>query len=569
MSPPVAATISIRNALAMLDGPKREIADGVANDSYVFWLGSGISREKMPDLRDLAKRVLVTLQGRIDQADANCRYRKALATVVGVAGPSAAEWARIDDAVNPEHWPDFDALAGRLVNSYARMLNITVDNEEADFLLWDVLDAARVYSDATVGPDAEHLCLAALAIEGVASELPTANWDPLIERAVATLAGSLPILRVVVHPEDLRVGRRRANLYKFHGCAEAARANPARFRSLLVARENQINRWPATNAVMGGNLLQLIVTKPTLMLGLSAQDSNIQGLFAEAQARMPWRWPAHPPAYAFAENALGGGQEGLLQNVYHLDYSVANRPQMEAEALVQAYAKPLLLALLLYVLTTKLKVLVDHRLPGLAPADRQKLHDGLVAARNLMASGLTPRADAVLELLQHVGRTLVMLREGAVPGPAAGMYSPLSIQPADQMLGDPALAASGLCQFAVASSLIGLGLDRGLWTATKADTTDPASGAIILIGRSGPAKIYFAATPQAAIQLGTNGLMAANDDGIIVHSQENPPAMPRYPRRALGRTVLAALRQVSIDELVAGGSEVEDMLDRFRNAVAL
>src|SRR3546814_5045954 len=68
MPPPAAATITVRATLALLDGPKREIAEGVANDEYVFWLGSGISRERLPDLRDVAKRVLVTLQARIDQS---------------------------------------------------------------------------------------------------------------------------------------------------------------------------------------------------------------------------------------------------------------------------------------------------------------------------------------------------------------------------------------------------------------------------------------------------------------------------------------------------------------------
>lgn len=64
MTPPAAATITIRNTLALLDGPKREIADGVANDQYSFWLGSGISRERMPDLGNLAKMILVTLHAR-------------------------------------------------------------------------------------------------------------------------------------------------------------------------------------------------------------------------------------------------------------------------------------------------------------------------------------------------------------------------------------------------------------------------------------------------------------------------------------------------------------------------
>src|SRR3546814_9915362 len=77
MPPPAAATITVRATLALLDGPKREIAEGVANDEYVFWLGSGISRERLPDLRDVAKRVLVTLQARIDKSDPACRFKHA------------------------------------------------------------------------------------------------------------------------------------------------------------------------------------------------------------------------------------------------------------------------------------------------------------------------------------------------------------------------------------------------------------------------------------------------------------------------------------------------------------
>jgi hypothetical protein len=569
MPPPPAAAITIRAALDMLDGPKREIADGVANDQYVFWLGSGISRARMPDLRDLAKRILLTLQTRIDQADGACRFRRALNSVVALASPSAAEWADIDYARPADQWPSFETIAGRLINNYARMLNVTVEGEEADYLLWEILDAANVYSDPAVAPDAEHMCLAALAIEGVASEMPSANWDGLIERAVQSLAGISPVLRIVVAPEEVRSNRRRANLYKFHGCAQAACNNPGRFRSLLVARQNQINGWVANNPVMAPFLTHLIATKATLMLGLSAQDSNIQGLFATAQAQLAWRWPAHPPAYAFSENALGGDQESLLQNVYHLDYTPANRPHMESDALVQAYAKPLLLALFLYVVTAKLKLLAALAMPGLAAVDRDKFHEGLVHARNLISGALTPTEEMVGELLQQFGRSLSMLREGVLPVAANGLYAPLSPDPLDRMSADPSLIGSGIAQFAVASGLIGLGLARGLWTAIKADIANDASGALVLSGRSGPAKVYFAATYQAAIRLGTNGLIADTDDAIIVHSHENPPAMPRYPKRAPGRVGLHRIREVSVQELLAGGTEVENLLVRFSTKVAL
>ncbi|MCA0050623.1 SIR2 family protein [Mesorhizobium sp. B283B1A] len=553
----------------MLDGPKRALADGIANDRYVFWLGSGISREKMPDLSDLAKKLLCTLQGRIEQADPNCRYRKALERVVSLTTPSPEEWVVIDWAIAPDAWPVYDAIASRLVNNYARMLNVPVDGEDEDFMLWDVLDAATIYSNPAAEPDAEHLCLAALICEGVASQMPSANWDPLVERAIAVLAGGQPVLRVAIAPDDVRSNSRRGNLYKFHGCAQAAHDDGPNYRHLMVGRQSQINSWIADSPVMASFLTHLIVTKPTLMLGLSAQDANIQSLFVHARVQMAWPWPSSPPAYAFSENALGGDQAGLLQNVYRGAYTAVTRPQIEDEALVKAYAKPLLLSLYLHVFVAKLEALLAHCLEGLPAVDRNKLLGGLQHARDAVAGHMAPTPELVRKLIVNVGRTISMLRGGSLPTPAKGLYSPLTPEPVDRMPADPNLATSGLGEFAVASSLIGLGLQRGLWSSEAADLSDDASGAFVVHGRSGPARIYFAAGPHAAIRLGTNGLIADNDDAVIVHSHEIAPQQARTPRRAPGRTGLASLREVSIQALLEEGTEVEDLMERFRSKIAL
>ena len=569
MTAPPAATITVRDTLAMLDGPKRNIAEGVADDRYVFWLGSGISRERLPDLRDIAKKVLIGLQARLDHNDQNCRFLRALRMVLDLTQPSPEEWERIDYTIQPHNWPDFDVLAARLVNNYARMLNISIGGENQDYILWEVLDAPNVYANEDIDPDAEHLCLAALALEGVASDMPSANWDFLVERAVKLLSGGRPVLRVVVAPEDVRGGRLRSNLYKFHGCAKKALEDEAQFRELLVARSSQIHGWVARNPVMSQFLTNLIVSKPTIMLGLSAQDSNIQALFAAAEATMTWPWPSNPPAYAFSENALGVDQEGLLQNVYHQHIDATNKAKMEEEALIQAYAKPLLLSLLLYTLAAKLKSLVSVCAPGLAAEDRAKLIEGLDYGRNLIADHLAPNAEVVTELLIQWGRTMTMLRNGTLPMAINGIYEPVTTEPLMRMLADPNLASSGMCQFAVALGIIGQGLARGLWTAAKADIDSNSSGAVVLNGRSGPAKIYFAANARSAIQLRLNGLIAENDDAVIVHSHENVQPMPRFPRRAPGRTGLATVREISIEDLLADGTETEDMLARFRSRVAL
>jgi hypothetical protein len=566
---PAAATITIRDTLAMLDDPKREVAEGVANGRYIFWLGSGISRDKMPDLRKVAKKVMQELQARNNPADANCRYRQALTEIIELASPSPEERKHIDHTKDPKDWGGgiFDAFARRLTANYSKMLNVTVDKEVEDFLLWDILDLAKVYSDPNVDPDAEHLSLAALAVEGVTEEMPTANWDSLIERAIKKVAGGLDVLRVVVAPADAQKERKLANLYKFHGCAHAACADEPNFRELLVGRSSQINRWIVSNPLMSNILINLIATRPTLMLGLSVQDANIQHLFAAAEAQLAWVFPSNPPAYAFAEDSLGADQNGLLQNVYHQDFSAANRAQITADALIRAYAKPLLLSLLLYVLIAKLKLLVQRVVPGFADADREKLEEGLLEGRNEIADALKPQADIVLELLAAIGRAITMLKDGALPGAGDGIYRAVTSKSVNQMANDPDLQASGMCEFAVASGLIGLGLKRAMWTAQKPNLGDDQSGSFTLVGRSGPAKVYFAANSNAAVRLVRNGLVG-NDDAVIVHSHAKPEAMARSPRFSL-RSGLALVREVSISELMENGTEIEDLLTRFGNEAAL
>src|SRR5262249_30905153 len=157
------------------------------------------------------------------------------------------------------------------------------------------------------------------------------------------------------------------------------------FRRYLVGRQSQIHGWVAQNTVIVNRLVELITEKPTLMMGLSAQDANIQAIFAEAETQMAWPWPGDRPSYVFSENAMGGDQQGLLRNVYRAAYTPATRQQMMDSALIRAYAKPLLVALVLHILCSKLRKLIELSPWALAAADRQRLHDGVIAVRDLLA----------------------------------------------------------------------------------------------------------------------------------------------------------------------------------------
>ena len=337
---PAAVSITVKETIDLLDGAFAAMAAGVAEDRYALWLGSGISLGRIAGLRKLIGRALDFLQQRVSHGDPNCRYRKALNEAVTLANLPAAARNAINVETPIAAWPSRDALIDSLVGNYSRFLEITVDGEEDDHILWDGVNFSATYADPTVVPDAEHLCIGILILEGLASKIASANWDDLLEKAVSELSPHAPALVVCVVGDDLRAPDLRARLYKFHGCAVRARDDEANYRHRIVARISQINGWrdDAENAALVGRLVDLAVTSPTLMMGLSAQDGNIQTIFTAAENRMAWPWPSDPPAYVFSEDQLGVDQRALLKNVYHASYTPTNREPIYQSALIRAFA---------------------------------------------------------------------------------------------------------------------------------------------------------------------------------------------------------------------------------------
>src|SRR5207244_1706186 len=124
--------------------------------------------------------------------DASCRFRKALTKVLVLANLTADEQAVTDLERPITEWPTLNAIVDRLMNNYARFLDIQVDGESIDFLLWNGVDVPTTYASPAIEPDSEHLWIAMLILEGVASDIPTANWDGLVERAVDELTLGQP-----------------------------------------------------------------------------------------------------------------------------------------------------------------------------------------------------------------------------------------------------------------------------------------------------------------------------------------------------------------------------------------
>lgn len=567
---PSAALISVSETLVLLDGQFLPVAEGVAEDKYALWLGSGISFNRVPGLKKLVPKVLEHLRSRIVPGDPDCRFLRALNSSLDLAVLSAGERARVDIGAAVATWPDLDLISTRLVDKYSAFLNVHVTGELDDFLLWDAIDVRATYANPALQPDVEHLSIAILVLEGVATSIATANWDGLVEKAVSALSGADQCV-VSVRAEDLQQGPKRTHIYKFHGCAVKAAADEARYRPYLVARSPQITGWTShpENLAIANRLVDVVGSKPTLMLGLSAQDANIQSLYAKAQATNPWAWPGERPSIVFSENAIGNLQEALLQNIYRNALTPTTRAQIVDGAVIRAFSSQLLTALVLHVLGSKLAALLEVAAGSLPQVERAALKEGIVSLRNFIADIAHPdRLKFVIELVEQSSRVKSLFRDGTVGAPPR-KYDPLTTVPKHLISSDLGLPASGLGEAAIALALIGLGIRDAGWALSAADQATAESGSFTLVAGGNSAAFVLANNSQSSIQLRKNGHISDNADMVVIYSAEIPPSFARSPMAPPGRTGKPSLRELSVRELLVGATDTTELMRSFRSGVSL
>jgi hypothetical protein len=151
----------------------------------------------------VAASVLEHLRCKVDPANANCRFKRSLDRIVGLVNLSADDRKEVDYAKPVVQWRDKDRICMSLTGVYARMLDQYPQGERTDYLLWDGIDVVARYADPALTPGPEHLALAALIVEGVASDSASANWDGLVEKALFFLIGSTPGALEVPHPSSI------------------------------------------------------------------------------------------------------------------------------------------------------------------------------------------------------------------------------------------------------------------------------------------------------------------------------------------------------------------------------
>jgi hypothetical protein len=563
---------STSEVLAALDKDFEALSEGVAAGQYAFWVGSGISLQSVPGLEAVLLKALSFLQARHSQADPDCPYGRAIVDMLRAAGISSAQIQAIDLGTPLSSWPDLDDLLARLQSAYSAVLEVVVEGEEAvDFLLWDAIDVRGTYADPSLEPSTEHLCLAILILEGAVRVAASANWDGLIEASLRSFGADENTLRVLVHPDEFREGAGRADLIKFHGCAVRADEDPDRFRNLLVARKSQIAGWAdnPSNAVALNAMTQLVATRPTLMIGLSAQDADIQGIFSRAQTVLAWHWPTSPTAVVFAEEAIGNDQRVILQLVYGSDYH-PNRDEIDHAARLGAYSRPLLVALVLTTLEAKLTDLLQSTRFDHLGVIRDDLRSALRRLRDRVgAESDHDPLDFVAVFARSMSLFLAIFRHGVVPSDMT-RYEPLSGQPIRDLRADPNVQMEPLEYLAALAGLLALGEDRAVWTLVPGDPADPNAGACRLVSGTTVAKTFVVQDSGVLARSEAGGLVDMSDPStLVLHASSIPGVQQRTPAAVYGRTGSSGAREVAVSDLFDTCGSTTELVDRFRAEAGL
>ncbi|MDG4889986.1 MULTISPECIES: SIR2 family protein [unclassified Mesorhizobium] len=575
-----AANISVLDTLKLLDGEFHEVAEGVAKGEYALWLGSGISRERVPDLRIVARRVLDYLSKEARAEADDGPFKRALSKALDYA-LTTAEKVGVDQSVEPAQWPNVDTIVDRLVGKYALLLDLRIAGKRSDHLVWDIVDVRNTYANDNLEPDCEHIAIAVLALEGVIPKVASANWDGLVEKAAASITnGNQDIVAIMVRADDIPGANGRTHLHKFHGCAVRAKQSEELYREYIVGRDQQITDWPNDPkfALMKNQLDGMSVTYRTLMIGLSAQDSNIKDIFSAGRAMLKRAWPAHPPAYVFAGDELGAEQGTMIKSVYQDDYD-NHQEEIEKGAKIPAYGKPLLSALVLSVLSQKLASFIRlANAPLLLAPERKRIADGAMEIRDLIAALAGDSSDDkrnfVNGLVAGITRNLAMFR-GDNHALVNRVYGPVGTVPIGQMGNDPNLQNSGMPELAMFVGAVGLGTAVEGWTLTQpVGGPDVGSFSISTPASVAPQKVFVVSNNETVSKLVGEGVLDESDTNTIVAVCSAPvPRRQTNPSATYGRAgkddAPSGCREFSFKSLVENATGADHLLARLKEEATL
>ncbi|MDO8421422.1 MAG: SIR2 family protein, partial [Parvibaculum sp.] len=277
-----------------------------------------------------------------------------------------------------------------------------------------------------------------------------------------------------------------------------------------------------------------------------------------------------PTPIVFSEQVLGDDQKNVLIGAYgEADYEL-HREEICQTALIQAYAKPLLLALLLHVLTAKLEVLAsDAQAANLNPSERAAVVEGIRALRDRVAeAGDADRLALAHGIAAGLARARHQLQNGTSDA-GVQVYFPLDSEPSHRMKNKLALKSSGQREVAVALGLIGIEEQTASWVSSVDDPADPRTGALRLTSSNGSARVFFAANDDTVSNLLDAGAFEeVDDDAVVICSGRVSERQQRNPASVMRDGALST-RYVAFGPMLGDIADLNDLRDRFRGEVGL
>ena len=569
--PADAANPTLTEALALLRTRWAAETEGVLKGNYSFWLGSGISRERYPDLNELIGRLLDKLQAGVDALIPNCPYRLALEAVLQLTA-----YKGVDVTRPPSEWPNLAEIIAQLHDKYSKAFDVELRVAGvAKELFWDVLKLQDVYGDRSVPPDAEHKLLALLIAEDIVSEMVTTNWDPLIE--VASEACRLGAqVRIVARNEDLALSRGTwARLLKVHGCASKARDDPGTYKEFLVVTETHIRAW--TDSTLKQPFRELVHTilrdRFAFFIGLSGQDGNLVAACIAASVGKDG-FPADQSRVLFTETRITAPQRGILQAIYS-DY--ADRADaVDERAALPLYAKPLLGSVYLLALERKISILLQAAPVGFTPVHQSVVTRAVERVEALLCGRFDTVADPGArwrQLADEVPSALsrflsIYRRQETQTAPEA--YVPISNQNPSKMATNPMLSEHGLPRLLLAVALFVEGQSRALWTV-KTCTSGGENGQLEVEMGGRSVRVFFINHNRGLAGLMKRGFIDGDTrQAVVVYPSEKEPLTPRQgsPERPMPGGLVGNQLDIWLDDIVDEGQTLDELMKELQRKLA-
>jgi hypothetical protein len=539
MPTPTMPTLS--EAMELLSSSWAALANGVLRGEFAFWLGSGISRERFPNVPALLLEVLNRLHAGVT-ADPNCPYLKSINEIIALTSVEG-----LLPTVAPLMWPEAKRreLLQQLQEKYAVVLEQDVRVPGATvWIRWDLLKLDELYGNPAISPDAEHRFVALLIEEGVVSELVTTNWDALVEIAHEKCrAGKPPSFQSVASNNEWSRNGYSSRLIKIHGCARKSCVNSAQYKSFLVATKTDIHTWENDqrfesfrDAIKG-----ILRERTALFVGLSAQDWNIQAVCCSASLGQGV-FPTTPQKVYFAEQSITASQRAVLKVLYGETAYNNAADILDAKAIVPLFAKPLLGSLFVLTILEKTKIIQNIDNPEIKPECRT-LIDGvagqtfsLLKSKHDAISNFDLRWRKLAEDLPYFISRLLAIFRRQKPPLTEDAYEAVGNDHLKEMA-DNAHDLQDLQWLLFALSVMQEGTNRGLWRIGLPAGKEPKEGQLNLVKGGVNVPIFLLQNDAGLASLINDGFVdpSAPHKYLMIYPGERQSANRRAtsPTRAL------------------------------------